>query len=193
MKVVVGLGNPGREYCGNRHNTGYMAAEAFCREKELVFERKNRFKAEIAVYSEGGEKNFVVKPLTFMNLSGQAVRGILDYYQVLPGDLLVVYDDFHLELGEIRIREKGSSGGHNGMESVVQELGTGAFNRLRIGIGTEAFREIKKQSQEFVSRFVLSDFLREEKAVIKESVGSAVSIMEYFFTGSLKKAMNLFN
>lgn len=193
MKLVVGLGNPGDFYEGNRHNAGVMALKAFGEEKNLVFEKKVRLKAAVAVFMLESEKSLLALPLTFMNLSGTCVRRLLDYYKIVPRDMLVVYDDFHLPLGSLRIRERGSSGGHNGMESVIREAGTDEFYRLRIGIGTEHFAKVKSLGDDAVSKFVLSNFSRAEKKVLKDVLSKAVHAIELFLGNRLNQAMNIYN
>ncbi|MCK5708348.1 MAG: aminoacyl-tRNA hydrolase [Candidatus Aureabacteria bacterium] len=193
MKAIIGLGNPGTTYKNNRHNVGFMAVDKFCENRDLVFEKKSRLNVSLAAFRQYGERLLLVKPHTYMNLSGYAVKKIVDYYKLNPEDYMIVYDDFQLLFGKIRVREKGSSGGHNGMESIIQETGIKCFNRLRIGIGTEIFNEAKLRSKDVIRSFVLSNFSRDEKSKLKEILLSTNRIMELFFEGNIKKAMNLFN
>ena len=132
MKCIIGLGNPGKSYEKTRHNIGFMVLDAIA--KELKIDFKSKFKAEIAQINHQGKALLLVKPQTYMNLSGESVRLIKDYYKLNDDDLLVVYDDLDLPVGKLRLREKGSSGGHNGIKSIHQHLGHSEFKRLRIGI-----------------------------------------------------------
>jgi PTH1 family peptidyl-tRNA hydrolase len=193
MKAVIGLGNPGKAYTHNRHNCGFMALDAFCREKKLVFEKKSRFKALVADYRAEGETHVLVKPSTYMNASGDAVSLILGFYKLQPGDMLVVCDDFQLPLGMLRLREKGSSGGHNGLESIIRATGTPAFPRLRMGVGTEAFRELKARGASPETGFVLGDFAGDEKDGLDQAIAKASGAIELFLAGDLRRAMSLYN
>ena len=141
MKLIVGLGNPGPHYAHNRHNVGYQCLERIAREHSMDFS-KVMFKAYVASGQIAGEKVLLAKPLTFMNLSGQAARPLFRWYRVALPDLLVVYDDLDLPTGKIRLRKKGGSGGHKGMASIIEMLGTQDFARLRIGIGRPIHGEL---------------------------------------------------
>ena len=141
MKIFVGLGNPGSEYAATKHNVGFMLADALARELVASNWRED-FRALISDTFVDGEKVFLVKPLTFMNLSGEAVRPIMDYYKLTPDDLIVAHDDMDLATGVIRLRPKGSGGGHHGVESIIQHLGGNEnFARIRIGVGRPPFNE----------------------------------------------------
>src|SRR5262249_50273589 len=130
MKVIVGLGNPGKRYDGTRHNVGYAVVDALARGPF-----QERFEGWVAELLEDGEKVLLVKPLTFMNLSGRGVRQVMDFYQVPHDQLLVVCDDFNLPLGKLRFRPRGTHGGHNGLRDIQGHLGTTAYSRLRLGVG----------------------------------------------------------
>src|SRR5262245_22329301 len=163
MKVVVGLGNPGAKSAGTRHNIGfevvdYLAAAPGC----SPFREK--FEAFVAEMKEGDETVLLVKPLTFMNLSGRAVRAIADFYKVPIENLLVVCDDFNLPLGKLRVRTKGSHGGQNGLRNIQEQLGTDAYTRLRIGVGEPAFDAVDH---------VLSKFKPGEKAAVENAIANA--------------------
>lgn len=184
MKVVVGLGNPGPKYAGTRHNVGfdvvdYLAAAPGC----SPF--RERFESFVAEAKEGGEAVLLVKPLTFMNLSGRAVRAVLDFYKLAPADLLVVCDDFNLPLGKLRVRAKGSHGGQNGLRNVQDQLGTDAYARLRIGVG-------QPQAGEAVD-FVLSRFRPAERKAVEEAVATAAQAVLAWVKGGVEAAMNRFN
>src|SRR5262245_30306771 len=134
MKVIVGLGNPGERYAGTRHNAGFMVVDTLAQGPNVGrFQR--RFDGEVAEWQEGEHKVLLVKPQTFMNLSGRCVRQALDSYQLTPAELLVVCDDINLSLGQLRARRSGSAGGHNGLKDIQSHLGTADYARLRIGIG----------------------------------------------------------
>src|SRR5581483_11570500 len=134
MKVVVGLGNPGQKYAGTRHNIGYMVID-YLAESPRAGRFQSRFQGQIAELIEEGEKMLLVKPETFMNLSGRCVREVMDFYQLPLADLLVVCDDMNLPLGKLRVRAKGTHGGHNGLRDIQNHLGTTEYARLRIGVG----------------------------------------------------------
>lgn len=135
MKLVVGLGNPGKEYAQTRHNVGFILIDKFLSEHNLDIKVDNKLNAAIVKTTINGEQVILAKPLTYMNLSGQAVSKIRSYYKIEIEDIIIVSDDTALELGKIRLRETGSHGGQNGLRNIIQELGTSNFKRLRIGIG----------------------------------------------------------
>ncbi len=172
MKIIVGLGNPGPKYGKTRHNAGFMTIQALFEKLEgKEWKESTKFKSLIAEVQLNGEKTLLVKPLTMMNLSGQAVAKILNFYKESPENLTVIYDDLDLPLGTIRIREKGSAGTHNGMKSIIQELGAEEFQRIRLGI--ESRGEIAPEQQD-TSSYVLSDFTKEEEPIIKKSIEEAL-------------------
>lgn len=137
MKMLVGLGNPGRKYEGSRHNIGFDVVEALVKDQGLHLDLE-KFRADYTIWRYGGEKILVVKPYTFMNLSGEAVLPLMSYYGIGMEDLLVIYDDLDLEAGRLRLRKKGSGGGQKGMQSIIDMLGSNDFQRIRIGIGRPA-------------------------------------------------------
>ncbi len=185
MKVIVGLGNPGSEYEKTRHNTGFMVIDKIA-EKYNIEIKKEKSKALIGTGDINGEKVMLVKPQTFMNLSGEAVRGIMDFYKESIDNLLVVFDDIDLELGNIRIKERGSAGTHNGMKSVVQNIGTVDFKRVKVGIG-------KPKGNMDLVNFVLGKFSDDELKILTESIEKAVEAVEIIVSGNVSKAMNLYN
>jgi PTH1 family peptidyl-tRNA hydrolase len=183
MKVIVGLGNPGPKYAGTRHNVGwevidYLAAAPGC----TPFREK--FEAFVAEVKEGGETVLLVKPLTFMNLSGRAVRAILDFYKVPAADLLVVCDDINLPLGKLRVRAKGSHGGQNGLRNIQDQLGSDAYARLRIGIDPPSYDAVDH---------VLSKFKAGERAAVDKAVADAAQAALTFVRQGAEAAMNKFN
>jgi peptidyl-tRNA hydrolase, PTH1 family len=183
LKLIVGLGNPGKQYSRNRHNVGFMCLDLLAARHGLTFNQR-RFKASVAEWHRG-EKVALAKPQTFMNLSGEAVRSLMGWYHWTPADVLVVYDDLDLPLGTLRIREGGSSGGHRGMQSIVDWLKTQEFPRLRIGIGRPAVQEVKG--------YVLADFHADEKPVVEETIARAADAVETILAEGIVSAMNKFN
>ena len=172
MKIIVGLGNPKKEYINTRHNVGFMALDALHKKLNATdWKEESKFKALIAEATVNGEKVLLVKPVTFMNLSGEAVTKIMGFFKAELEDLTVIYDDLDLPTGTIRIRDKGSAGTHNGMKSIIQLLGTEEFKRIRIG--TESRGELASEQQDTAS-FVLSDFGKEEKVLIDKAIEEVI-------------------
>lgn len=167
MKVIFGLGNPGQQYKKNRHNIGYIVADELADIGGVNFKRSFRASAMVARLTIAGCKTFLVKPRTFMNNSGQCVKKFLANYKIPVGDILVIYDDVDLGLGEIRFREKGSCGGHRGMESIASTLKREDISRLRFGIDRPTDGEL--------SDYVLSDFPVSQAAALKGSVKRAMA------------------
>ena len=177
MKLIVGLGNPGSKYNKTRHNIGFAIIDA------ILEERKSGYKKDpLYLYAKDGEVIFL-KPLTYMNLSGTAVAKVTDKFEITT--LLVIYDDIYLPLGEIRIREKGSDGGHKGIRSILEYLEDSNFTRLRIGIGSPEFTEL--------SDFVLANFTKAETKVIKETKDFACRLIEQFILGGYKQMIDYFS
>ena len=184
MKVVIGLGNPGSKYAGTRHNVGfevidYLTAGPGC----SAF--RERFEAMVAEMKEGAETILLVKPLTFMNLSGRAVRAILDFYKLPLDQVLVVCDDFNLPLAKLRARAKGSHGGQNGLRNIQEQLGSDAYARLRIGVGQPGVGE--------AIDFVLSRFKPGERAAAEEAVASAAQGALLWAREGIEACMNRVN
>ena len=185
MKVVVGLGNPGRKFKDTRHNVGFKVIDELASLCHLVL----RSRAHTCLFGRGnidGEKIILAKPLTYVNRTGQAVHSLVRYYRISSPDLLVIHDDADLELGRIRIRPKGGSGGHRGMESIISCLGNQDFPRIRIGIRG------KGRNQELAD-YVLRTFDKDEKAIIAEVVARAARAVESIITQGITKAMNEYN
>jgi len=185
MKLIVGLGNPGPRYAATRHNAGWRVLEALAA-RAGVSAWREKFETLLAEARRGSEKVVLARPLTFMNLSGQAVRELVDFWKVEMPDLLVVVDDFALDLGRIRLRPEGSAGGHNGLLSIVAHLGHEQFARLRVGIGPMP----KGVDQ---AAFVLSEFAASERPLIEEAVDHAADAAECWVNNGLQEAMNRFN
>lgn len=185
MWLVVGLGNPGSKYAGTRHNAGFMVVQCLGKRWDIEFDRRG-CSSRLAETRRGRTKIFLALPQTFMNQSGQAVQSLLSTYKVKPENLLVIYDDLDLLLGEIRIRPHGSPGSHKGMRSIVEAIGTTMFPRIRLGIGP------RPEAVEAVD-YVLSRFSEEEKPKIKEAVEKACQAVEMIVAGHLAETMNTFN
>src|SRR5205823_632036 len=184
MKIVVGLGNPGPKYAGTRHNVGFEVVD-YLAEGPGCSAFREKFEAFVAELKEGDETVLLIKPLTFMNLSGRAVRAVLDFYKLPVEQLLVVCDDFNLPLGKLRVRAKGSHGGQNGLRNIQEHLGTDAYARLRIGVG-------QPDPGEAVD-YVLSRFKPGERPVVEEAVATAAQAVLTWVRGGLEACMNRFN
>jgi PTH1 family peptidyl-tRNA hydrolase len=184
MKIVVGLGNPGGRYVGTRHNVGFAVIDALA-EAPGAGKFQDRFQAEVAELVEGATKILLVKPQTFMNLSGQSVRQLLDFYQLPPEELLVVCDDFNLPLGKLRLRARGSHGGHNGLRDIQNHLGTSEYARLRIGVGAP--------DEDAAIDHVLSRFRPSERPAIDEAVQTAVQAVACWWDKGIDVCMNQYN
>lgn len=190
MKIIVGLGNPGKEYEKSRHNAGWMVLDELQKNLEAEpFQEEKKFKALMSSAAYKGEKLVLVKPLTFMNLSGEAVQSVTTFYKVQPEDIFCIYDDLDTPFGSIKIRMKGGPGTHNGMKSIVQNLGEN-FPRLRIGIESRGFTSAKEQD---TTSFVLSKFNKDEQPTIKNIVKKAAEAVKTWLTEGIDEAMNQFN
>ncbi|MBM3132837.1 MAG: aminoacyl-tRNA hydrolase, partial [Chloroflexi bacterium] len=193
MKLIVGLGNPGRVYAESRHNLGFRCVSLFGREHGIEF-TKRQSKARIGFGEVGGGKVILAKPQTYMNLSGEAVAPLMRYYQLDPADLLVIYDDVDLPLGNIRIRERGGPAGHNGMKSIIHFLGTQEFPRLRVGIGPMEPEGVEDSSQPTrTPDYVLGNFSAEEKALVSEVCPRVAEAIHCILTEGIGVAMNRYN
>ena len=174
MKLICGLGNPGKKYNNTRHNVGFVFIAEFAKKHEFpAFEERG--KSLVSEKGNGEDKIILMLPLTFMNLSGEAVREVSDFYKIETKDFYTVYDDVDLPLGKLRFRESGSAGTHNGMKSVIEHLSTMDFPRLRIGI--ESRGEIAPEQMD-LHTFVLAPFLPEEKVILKEAIVEGMEILE---------------
>jgi len=184
MKVVVGLGNPGSRYAGTRHNVGYAVIDSLA-QSPRAGRFQGRFQADVAELLEEPHKVLLVKPETFMNLSGRCVRQVIDFYQVALEDLLVVCDDLNLPLGKLRVRARGSHGGHNGLRDIQNHLGTPDYPRLRIGVDAPP--------QEDAVDHVLGRFRPSERPVIEEAIQKAVQAVAVWIHQGLAVCMNQYN
>lgn len=185
MKLIVGLGNIGTKYTFTRHNVGFMLADSIALNNGLSFKENSRLKCFFTNLRNGIDDYLIIKPTTFMNLSGESVRAVVDYYKIPLEDVLIVYDDLSLELGKIRFRSNGSDGGHNGIKSIIQHLGTKDIARLKIGIGPQPNLPAEV--------FVLQNFSKEELEILKESIGKAKEGINCFFKEGITSTQNKFN
>lgn len=187
MKLIVGLGNPGRQYERTRHNAGFMAADALVRAHAPAVPVRAKFQADVVETDIGAERCLVMKPMTYMNRSGSSVGEALRFYKLDPrADLLVITDDIYLPLGHLRLRPEGGSGGHNGLIDVARALGADAYARLRIGVG-------EKPSFMDQADYVLSRFTEDEWPVIEKAAQRAAEAAVTFVREGLNTAMNRFN
>lgn len=184
MYVIVGLGNPEDKYAGTRHNIGFDVINYFAESKNIEM-KKRKHKAIIGEGFIGREKVMLVKPQTFMNLSGESVVEIVDYYDVPLENLLVIYDDIDLEGGSLRLRRKGSAGTHNGMRSIIYQLQDDKFPRLRVGIG-------RPERGDLID-FVIGRFSEEERKYMGQAVKKAAQAVDVFITKGITETMNQFN
>lgn len=186
MKVIVGLGNPGKEYEETRHNAGFMVIERLAKAWGVTAKQESRFECLLGEGRVGSEKVILVEPLTYMNLSGRAVQKVLAYYKLTADDLLVVYDDFALPLGTLRVRITGSAGGHNGISSIIQCLGTQSFPRLRVGVGP-----LPRGAS--TTNFVLGKFGSAERLLLETALANAEEAVELALRQGYSEAMQRFN
>ena len=184
--LLVCLGNPGRDYAETRHNAGFMVAELLAEEQHCRIDRI-RFKALTGTVTVGKEKVLVMKPQTYMNLSGEAVGEAARFYKIPPERVLVVQDDVALPLGKIRVRGNGSAGGHNGLKSIIQHLGTDNFPRVKVGVGMPAHPE-----HEMID-WVIGKFTKEEHKLLDESLKKALAAAECVITQGVNAAQNKYN
>lgn len=183
MFVIVGLGNPGREYNNTRHNIGFEAINYLAKMYSIDVDRE-KFKG---VYGEGFIKNkkvILLKPTTYMNLSGESIKSIMDFYKLTEDKIIVIYDDISLPIGRFRVREKGSAGGHNGIKSIISHLGTNAFSRIKIGVG--------EPKGNLVSH-VLGKFSKADNEIISEILEAVVGATETIIEDDIREAMNKYN
>ena len=186
MHLIVGLGNPGAEYAKTRHNAGFLLVEKLAERWKSSWTNERKFQARVARAESAGKKVLLAEPQTFMNLSGEAVGALVSFYQLPLEKILVVVDDADLPLGEIRLRPSGGSGGHHGLESLMQHLGTKEFARLRLGIG-------RNDEARQITGHVLGKFSAAENARLEKVLERAAGQMECWLNAGLQKAMSQFN
>lgn len=185
MKLIVGLGNPTREYQATRHNIGFDAITRMCDDYRIRLDSKEH-KAICGKGYIGGEKVILAQPQTYMNLSGESVRELADYYKLTNEDVIVICDDINLDVGQLRVRRKGSAGGHNGIKNIIAQLGTEEFIRIRVGVGA-------KPEKWDLADYVLGRFPKEEEPVIREALEKVSKACECIITDGIDAAMNLYN
>lgn len=179
MKLIIGLGNFEEKYLFTRHNAGFMAVDFFVQANSQSFRQEKKLKSMIAKFDDV----VVIKPLTYMNLSGEAVRAVMDFYKIDVKDIFVIFDDISLDLGRVRFRASGSDGGHNGIKSIIQHIGTKDFDRLKIGIGPQP--NIPSEA------FVLQNFTKNELDKLKETLKQPM--IEDYLKHGIEKVQNLYN
>ena len=185
VKIIFGLGTFGRDYAGTRHNMGFDTVTRLSDTLGIRLDTK-RFKGLCGFGYIGGEKVILVQPQTYMNLSGECVRAVLDFFKATNEDIIVIYDDVSLEPGQLRLRKKGSAGGHNGIKSVIAHLGTDVFDRIKIGVGA-------KPEGWDLADYVLGRVPKDEEPLVREAIAEAAKACETIVTDGMDRAMNLYN
>ena len=184
--LVVGLGNPGQKYANTRHNMGFLTVDLLA-EQQGVKLNKVKFKSAYQVLAFAGSKCLVMKPQTYMNLSGESIRSLVEYYKIDPEEeLLVIYDDISLEVGQLRIRRKGSAGGHNGIKNIIANLGSSVFPRIKVGVG-------EKPKGYDLADYVLGKFSKEDRVLMEEGYDLACEASALIMQGAIDQAMNEYN
>ncbi|HEN0625967.1 aminoacyl-tRNA hydrolase [Streptococcus agalactiae] len=187
VKMIVGLGNPGSKYNDTKHNIGFMAVDRIVKDLDVNFTEDKNFKAEIGSDFINGEKIYFIKPTTFMNNSGIAVKALLTYYNISIKDMIIIYDDLDMEVGKIRFRQKGSAGGHNGIKSIIAHLGTQEFDRIKVGIG-------RPNGRMTVINHVLGKFDKNDEIMISNTLDKVDNAVNYYLqTNDFQKTMQKYN
>lgn len=184
MYIIVGLGNPGKKYENTRHNMGFLTVDLLAENHDIKI-NKIKFKALVGEGKIAGQKVVLVKPQTYMNLSGESVRQVVDFYKIDSQNLIVIYDDIDIPTGSVRVRKKGSSGTHNGMRNILYQIQTEDFPRIRVGIGSG-----KKEN---LINYVTGGFTKEEKTLLEDAVTSAAAAASCIVEKGIEKAMNEYN
>ena len=192
MKLIVGLGNPGRGYANNRHNVGFVCLNHFAKTQGIRFDKKQG-KARIGIGEVAGSKVVLARPQTYMNLSGQSVSRLIKKFNINLDDLLIIHDDLDLPLGKIRIRYGSSSGGHKGIDSIISSLGNQDFSRLRVGIGRPTTEDFAETSEADIVAYVLSNFTSEEKQIVVQVIPRVSEAIYCLLSQGLAVAMNKYN
>jgi len=184
--LIVGLGNPGQKYEHTRHNMGFLTVDLLAEQLNVKL-NKVKFKSAYNIVRFGGQKCLVMKPQTYMNLSGESIRSVIDYYKVDPEtELIVIYDDISLGVGQLRIRAKGSAGGHNGIKNIIAHLGGQVFPRIKVGVG-------EKPPKYDLADYVLGHFSKAEQELMSEGYDNAVKAVELIVSDQMSEAMNEYN
>lgn len=187
VKMIVGLGNPGSKYNDTKHNIGFMAVDRIVKKLDVNFTEDKNFKVEIGSDFINGEKIYFIKPTTFMNNSGIAVKALLTYYNISIKDMIIIYDDLDMEVGKIRFRQKGSAGGHNGIKSIIAHLGTQEFDRIKVGIG-------RPNGRMTVINHVLGKFDKNDEIMISNTLDKVDNAVNYYLqTNDFQKTMQKYN
>lgn len=184
MKLIIGLGNPGKEYENTRHNTGFMVLDSLSKKLNVDI-NQSKFKGLYVKTKYKGEDVILLKPQTYMNLSGESVRQVMDFFKIAQEDILVVYDDLDMPVGKLRLRQNGSAGGHNGIKNIILHTGSQNFNRIRVGI--DRSKVIK------VVDYVLAKFTKDEQAYIEEGIDKASDAIIDYLEYGFNHAMNKYN
>ena len=185
MKLITGLGNIGDKYCFTRHNAGFMLVDKIALDNNLSFKTESKLKCMLTKMRYKDDDILLAKPTTFMNLSGEAVSAIINYYKINIKNIIIVYDDIALDLGRIRLRANGSDGGHNGIKSIIKHLGTKDFNRLKIGIGPQP--PVPSEN------YVLQNFPKEHLELLKDTLKRSEDAIFFLLENGMEKAQNKFN
>jgi len=185
MRIIVGLGNPGKQYEATRHNIGFHVIDELAKRLNIPM-TQSKFNGMYGVTQVGTEKVMLLKPLTYMNLSGECIIPMMDYFDVEDNQIVVIYDDLDLQVGKLRLRQKGSAGGHNGIKSIIQHLGTQEFNRIRIGID-------RPKNGMKVPDYVLSKFSEDEKSDMMEAINKSATACEDWLSKKFLDVMNTYN
>lgn len=186
MYIITGLGNPDRQYEGTRHNVGFDVIDRIAEKYNIAVDTK-KHRALIGKGIIEGQKVILAKPQTYMNLSGESIKSLMDYYKIEPeSELIVIYDDISLGVGQLRIRAKGSAGGHNGIKNIIAHLGREVFPRIKVGVG-------EKPSKMDLADYVLGHFSKEEKKEMEAGYDKAINAVEMMVQGDIQKAMNEYN
>lgn len=185
MKLIIGLGNPGKDYEKTRHNIGFEVVDVLAEQWGIALNQA-KHKGLYGVGYVGGKKVILLKPMTYMNLSGESIRAVIDYFKINVEDIIILYDDLDLEVGRIRLRQKGSAGGHNGIKSSIAHLGTDQFNRIKIGIG-------RPQNGMSVTNHVLGRFQAEEWADLQPVIKKCADACTSFLNKPFLQVMNDYN
>lgn len=184
MKLIIGLGNIGKEYERTRHNVGFMVLDEYSK-SNFEFKLEAKLKSNIAITNIQGEKVIFIKPTTYMNLSGEALRAVMNFYKIDVSDILVIYDDLDMPTGKVRLRVKGSAGGHNGIKSIISNIGTQDFKRIKIGIDKAKYDVVD---------YVLGKFTQDELASLNQGIEISIKVIDEFIKNTpFDKIMNMYN
>jgi len=192
MKLIVGLGNPGRTYAHNRHNIGFMCLNYFARVHSIHFDHRQG-QARVGIGEVAGDKLLLAKPRTYVNFSGKAVGPLVLKHRISLNDLLVICDDLDLPLGKIRLRQSSGSGGHKGMRSIISALGSEDFSRIRVGIGRPEVGGLPSTNEDVIVNYVLGNFTPQEEEVVKSTITRVADAIDCFLIQGIEVAMSKFN